>query len=308
MSAVMAGGWRSRITDWWHGRGAATTVARSAPIRRPETRQRVGNRLDRERLLAVDAPQYVWGEGRVGPGSRTFYEKLLVPLNPPENGRMLILGAGLGGPAREISKKFGVQVLGLEASPAVVAKGTELLEAEGAAQAVSLRGFSPEMAKLTGGAQDVVLAEPLLFAVQNKLELLRELDLTLKPGGKIVLLDYVVGAVKDDMRQLWEEWQEVERPRPRPRTLGELKGLFKKAKLKVRATHDVTARYNAMVTRAWARCLDRIEALPRAEQQADPVIQSVAELAETWGRRSQLMEHGVLRVVQITGSKAKFGR
>ena len=300
--------WRSRLTSWFTGRGKATSSTKQA-VRRIQHQVPQGaiSEADRERILLIEAPQYVFGEGRNSPGSAAFYEQLMAPLKPGPDRSMLVLGAGLGFSARALHRSFGGRVSGLDPVAGVVEKAVELTEAEGLSEQVKLRTFNPELAKLPERAFDCVLVEPLMFALQNKVELLREIDLTLKNNGQMILLDFVVGKLHENHKNEWRGWLDSEKPAPKVRTTGEQKDLFEKAKLKVRQSTDITQPYAQMVTRTWARCLDRLEGKPRAELQTDPTLRGVAELAEYWGRRAMLMEVGALKLRRYHVTKAKFG-
>lgn len=302
-------GWRARLTDWWHGRtGGRDSQRLTRRLGRPAMPQAALSQADRERILGIEAPQYVWGPLRVGPGTPAFYEKLMTTVNPSADETLLVVGAGLGGPSRMLHDRFGARIDGLETSPAVVAQAKAVLESADLADAIRLKPFNPEGTKLPDRAYDCALMEPMLYGIQNKLELLREIDLALKPTGQLVLLDYVVGGLNEHWADAWREWTDSERPSPKVRTSGEMKELFRKAKLKVRASNDITPIYAQMITRTWAGCLDRLEHRSKAEQQTDPVLRGVAELAEIWARRVALMEVGALKVVRYQLAKSKFGK
>lgn len=308
-SEAPSGGWRARFSAWWQGAGGSQESKRlTKRLLRPQMPAAVISEADRERILQIEAPQLVWGAGNSGPGNPAFYEKLLGSIELEPSHQLLVLGAGLGGAARALGQRFDVAVTGLEASAAVTAKAGELTEAAEMSDKVTIRAFNPEGAKIKARSADVVLVEPLLFSLQNKLELLRELDLALKGPSQIVLLDFVLGGLTDDNKEDWNHWTEHERPQPKVRTMGEQKSLFKKAKLKLRQANDITPLYNRMIVKAWADCLDEVESRSKQEQQTDPVLRGVAELAEFWARRAALMEMGALKVVRFQLGRAKFGR
>jgi ubiquinone/menaquinone biosynthesis C-methylase UbiE len=301
--------WRSRLSDWWSGRESSQQLPRDTQRLRQGDIPRSSHisEADRARIMEIEAPQQVFGPGRNGPGSNFFYEKLMAPLNPGPERSLLIVGAGLGASARVLHHRYGARVVGLEASATVAGKAGEINEEEGITERIDIRAFNPEGAKLPGRNFDCALVEPLMFAVQHKVELLRELDFTLKKGGQMILLDFVVGALTDDNKADWRTWLESEKPAPKVRTSGEQKDLFAKARLKVRQSSDITPLYAQMLTKAWARCLDRLERLPRGQLQTDPALRGVAELAEYWSRRAVLMETGALKLMRYHIGKAKFG-
>lgn len=303
-----SGGWRARFASWWDGAGRSQESQRlTKRLLRPQLPAAAISEADRERIMRIEAPQLVWGAGHSGPGNPAFYEKLLSSAAVEPGHDMVLVGAGLGGAARDLRRRFDISVTGLEASEAVVEKAGELNAEADMADKVSVRAFNPEALKLKARSTDVVLVEPLLFSVQNKLELLRELDLSLRGAAQIVMLDFVLGGITDANKEDWNHWTEHERPQPKVRTMGEQKTLIRDARLKLRQANDITAIYNRMIVKAWARCLDQVEAKSKSDQANDPVLRGVAELAEFWARRAALMEMGALKVVRFQLGRAKFG-
>ena len=118
-----AGRWKTRLHAWWEGYELPVPAAppeRMAPARlvMPNAKA-AGYRSAVDPASALSLPQLqvlrkIWGGDFVSPGDAEHILDLVKPLGLNPKMSLLDFGAGIGGPARAISKEFGVWITGLE--------------------------------------------------------------------------------------------------------------------------------------------------------------------------------------------------
>lgn len=107
--------------------------------------------------------------------------------------RVLDLGCGTGRPAIQMARRTGATVLGVSVSTGDVAAGTALAEAEGMSGQVTFQYGDAMDLDLPPGSFDAVLGIELLVHVPDRAKAMAQMAKVVKPGGRIVLTDFVTG-------------------------------------------------------------------------------------------------------------------
>lgn len=161
------------------GLRARLAEGKTAPPRQPPPRDRVG------------FAQLLWGEGFVWPGGPEHILDLAAPLHLGRGSLVLDLAAGLGGPARALARGRGAWVTGLERSVELAPRGMALSEAAGLARKAPVLLAPVDGLELEAAAFDAVFARFATYDVVEKERLLRVAIGALKPGGRLLLVDFV---------------------------------------------------------------------------------------------------------------------
>lgn len=317
--------WKLRLKAWWEGYDPEDLKARLAEQASPveedttkvqpektefETREPDPvDTLEEENGWSeqtVDIAQYIWGEGYCGPGGPDYIVSLskLLALSPEMS--MLQIGASLGGPARVLAEEFGVWMTGYEESPILVEKAQEFSKMAGLERKAVISEYNPEEIEEFERKFDRALAKEALFTIENKEKIIAAIEEKLKPGGLMLITDYVISSDQVVTTDNYKEWKVGERTTPYPVLADELKAILKKNHLQVRVSEDISQQYIDMINQAWAGA-DQVAAKLAKQENSTKMIQTLMREAEFWARRKKMLESGDLQLFRIVANKKSGG-
>lgn len=153
--------------------------------------------------------------------------------------------AGLGGPARYFAHRYGVEVTGIELTPARVDGARTLTQLVGLDDKVRVLQGDVTAAPLADASVDVVISQEALLHVPDKARALSEASRILKPGGRLAFTDWVahrpLSAAEKDL--LWRGMAVT--ALYRPAAYGEV---IRRAGFALQSTDDLTAEWGAILT------------------------------------------------------------
>jgi ubiquinone/menaquinone biosynthesis C-methylase UbiE len=120
-------------------------------------------------------------------------EALLAGLTIPPGTRVLDLGCGIGGPARLIAERYGVDVVGVDLTEEYVATARELSRLVGLAERTSFLRGSVTALPVADASADLALMQHVGMNVADKAALFAEAARVLAPGGVFALFDVMRG-------------------------------------------------------------------------------------------------------------------
>ena len=115
-------------------------------------------------------------------------ERVADRLAPPD-ARVVDLGAGYGGAARYLAKRFGCQVLALNLSEAENARDREMNVAAGLDDLIEVVDGAFESVPAPDARFDVAWSQDAILHSGQREQVLDEVDRVLKPGGEFVFTD-----------------------------------------------------------------------------------------------------------------------
>lgn len=301
-SIPMRGPLRQRLRAWWEGydlaelkRRLAARVANedAAPSQRPLPHPSPISRAQPvpsqpsdptswtpERLAAA---QIVWGHGSLTPRGTSQLRALSARAGLGQRGRVLHLGAELGGVASELQSAIGCTVLAAETQKPLADASDGRVRLLRAADSALLSDA------------DFVLVDSLAERGEPLTTLLRSQCETLVPGGQVAVRSLVLTDERQTTSPRYREWADAEPVRPRLRSVETLSRLIEDARLSVVAVSDISTDYAAEVEYSWGGAIDRIRAMHRTAAGQALIPQLLAE-GERWLNRIELIREGAIGV------------
>ncbi|MEW2592239.1 methyltransferase domain-containing protein [Micromonospora aurantiaca] len=155
----------------------------------PET---AAQRFSRRSALASER---VYGRGHQGPAGEDLFAALAARCHLKPGMRVLDVGSGLGGDAFRLSSRYGVEVVGLDASADMTEICRERAAQDGARGATFVTG-DVRTGSLELGMFDVLWTRDcgMYLSVPDKRLVWRRLFEVLVPGGTVLITDYCRGS------------------------------------------------------------------------------------------------------------------
>jgi sarcosine/dimethylglycine N-methyltransferase len=107
--------------------------------------------------------------------------------------RVLDVGGGIGGPARQLAHRFGCQVTVLDLTPEYCAVGETLTRWTKLTDKVSFVCGNALAMPFSDGSFDVVWTQHAAMNIPDKPGLYREVARVVRPGGRLALFDVLAG-------------------------------------------------------------------------------------------------------------------
>lgn len=285
----------NRIRHWWHHapekRAPAPSPAHAINVSPEKEPKHPAEPPPLDRLTVME---WLWGKGYVLPGGEAFVLDLVKPSGLGPSMSLLDLSAGLGGPARTIAKSFHTYVTGMERDYQLAQAGQRMSVAAGMERRAEIIHYNPEDLELRKHRFDAILGRLVTFALRDKERFLRVLSEALKPGGKLMLTDFVVepGRLLDPALLAWAEHEPIP---PVLWTLQQYEDCLAGLGFDVRIAEDRTDAYCQMIVSAWSQMIQErdLRSLPRHD------LGVVVDEAEFWANRVAALERGGLRFMRL---------
>lgn len=296
----------NRLHAWWEGMDADGDVAANAPA--PALSKADGH--DDGDFAAtrgagwpgprLAAAQRLFGEGCLFPGAEQIIAHQIEPLTIEKSMSILDIAAGIGTATRVLARRTGATVDGLEADPTQVEQAYRISEKAGLGkQAIVIEGALGHC-DIAPGTQDIIFGREALLGVADKETMFQDIWSLLKPGGEILLLDYITkdeAAAKKDAR----EWAKFEKMAPRLATVPQITRGLAANFLELQLSEDISEVFSSQILHGLATAARNLkeDAVPEDQR---PWIMWEAEL---WARRAAMLQAGNIGFYCFHASKTK---
>ena len=151
--------------------------------------------------------ELIWGKGYMAPGGPGNVARLLNGIDT--HGKQLLdIGCGIGGPAFEMVRTHGANVVGIDIESPLIERAKRDADELGLNGQCEFRTVEPGPLEFADESFDIVISSGAFTQVGDKDGMLREVYRVLRPGGHISSYDWLKSEneISDDMRY----WFEVE--------------------------------------------------------------------------------------------------
>ncbi len=243
------------------------------------------------RIAAVEA---LWGSGFTGPGGGSETMRLAKPFGLSPSVTLLLLGAGLGGPAQAISNGFGAWVASFEADPDLRAVAVARRPAADPKNHITIEGWNRTEPAFRSRIANFALALEAMRGAPPA-PILDSLAAALRPSSQIVLTELVSEAPPSDKDREFAAWCRLENRLPQMPSSREVTLAFQRLRFDVRVVEDVSDRHISQTLGGWREAVRAMAAGPRPATHTAAAFVTEAEL---WLLRIRLMRRLGVRLMR----------
>ena len=251
----------------------------------------------------IQVAQLIWGDGYCGPGGpdNVIAMSKLLALSPKQSA--MVIGAGLGGPARVLAQEFGVWISGYEHSEQLAARGMQMSKDAGLEKKAPIYFKDFEKVEPFDRNFDRAYSKEAFFTIEKKGELLKEIFTNLKEDSLFLLTDYVIRDVDVLQSTDVQKWLRQEPLDPYPVTSETMVNHLKEAGFNIRVNEDITDHYIELIQDAWADADKVVKSLSSQGPDASDNLQAIMKEAQFWSQRTKLLRSGLLQVHRYLAHK-----
>lgn len=302
-----------RLKAWWEGYDVADIEEKMrlrALAKKPQKTETAPD-AEVEKALwdsaRVKISQIIWGDGFCGPGGpqNVINMSKLLALSPKMSA--LVVGAGLGGPARVLAQEFGVWINGYESNELLAKEGMNMTLAKGLGKKAPIihldLNVAPEFDLQFDRQFDRCYAKESLFTVENKAGLIKSIYNCLKDDSLFLISDYVINSLDSLTRPDMIDWIQHEPHDPYPVTSEKMIEILEKAGFQVRIKEDTTDYYLGLIGDAWANPDGLARQMAEGGEPNPKELQAMMKETDLWKRRTKIMRKGQLKVFRYLAHK-----
>jgi len=306
---------RNRLKAWWEGydgqeydawleaRARARAAKTASPVGVVKSVFQPETAWKQER---IEIANLVWGEGYCGPGGPQHVIDLVKLLGLTPEMSILMIGGGLGGPARVLAKEYGCYVDAYEQSRELTAAGNELSLVAGLSKKAVIETYNFDKCSPFKRKYDAAVSTEALFTVENKASVMNAVQASIKPCKLFVITDYVLSDnVEEDDPEI-QEWVVSEPARIHPIQNHAMATLIEQNQFNLRVKEDVTENFRSLIAKSWSQAGELVQQLLDRGDEGRPLVDMLLREATLWSRRSALMTKHKIQVVRYLAERVWF--
>lgn len=151
--------------------------------------------------------ELIWGDGYMAPGGPGNVAKLLEGTDP--GGKLILdIGSGLGGPALEMVRTHGAQVVGIDLEAPLIRLASRAAREAGLQEHCMFQQVAPGPLPFPDASFDIVVSSGAVTQTEDKESIFAEIQRVLRPGGFFTCYEWMSSGEKpsDELRY----WIELE--------------------------------------------------------------------------------------------------
>ena len=135
--------------------------------------------------------EVVWGEGFLSPGGTDEIDEIMKGIDITDKS-VLDIGCGCGGAAFHLIKKHGAKsVQGIDPEPLVIKTAQQLAKKNNLAEKTKFKCVKPGPLQYNDETFEVIFSKEVFLHIPDKEALLKDVHRILKPGGLIIVSDWM---------------------------------------------------------------------------------------------------------------------
>jgi phosphoethanolamine N-methyltransferase len=134
--------------------------------------------------------ELIWGKGYMAPGGPGNVAKLLAGIDT-DGKRILDIGCGIGGPAFEMARNHGAEVVGIDLEAPLVKRATQAAADLGLGDRCTFHTVVAGPLPFASAEFDIVTSSGAFTQIEDKTAILGESYRVLKPGGHLSCYDWL---------------------------------------------------------------------------------------------------------------------
>lgn len=145
--------------------------------------------------------EFIWGEGYMAPGGPGNVARLLEGTRPAGR-RILDIGCGIGGPAMDMARLHGAEVVGIDLEAPLIERATAAAKRAGLGGSCTFRHVEPGPLRFADASFDIVVSSGAVTQTEDKTAMFAECYRVLRPGGFFSCYEWMRSTrdYSDDMR------------------------------------------------------------------------------------------------------------
>ena len=240
--------------------------------------------------------ELIWGAGYMAPGGPGNVAKMVDGIETAGK-RILDIGSGIGGPAREMASVHGAEVIGIDLEAPLVERANADAAHAGLGERCRFQQVEKGPLPFDDNEFDIVTSSGALTQTEDKLSIFAEILRVLRPGGWFCAYDWMKseGDYSADMRY----WFEMEGLTYAMVTLEEQAKLLRTAGFVDVATEDATDWYRREARREYERLRGELKPVMIEMIGAD----EAEHFIENWRAMVVVIDSGEMRQAYCRGQK-----
>lgn len=269
----------------------------AAATRQPATA--VGDAARHWTPARLEVLQHLFGDNMVGPASERLLKQIFEPLRPPEGGRVVELGAALGGVGAWLARRHGVSVKAFDDRIPLVDAAARRLDR----RLVDIDRRELDATDHPPGRAAAVIAKEGLTHIADKRALFRHALQLLRTDGQLLVTDFFLAGNDPECPEV-SVWSALEERPVHLQTTVELATVLDEIGFEAPAITDLTDAYIDDIRKAFRRAGGALEQAAAAQPE---LRQALADEAAYWTDRVTLLKSGEVRLCRVATRRYQGG-
>ncbi len=294
---------KRKFHAWWEGEDYIPVPEEISDADLGETPRDAAPQTLAEDVLTMAIAQVIWGSGYLQPCTDKYLADMTHSLSLTSDTDLAILGAGLGGSARDLALQSGATICAYENNAATLAEAEKICAQTDAADSIALQSYDPNTVELPEQAYDALVSFERFFAVREKQRLLNQAELSLRPGGYLLITDYVSTNAEVD-EGAWDHVLASADGEINLSSVEDYVTMISEAGFGLRVQEDITHDYLNLIQQGatcWTKLLTGLENADSAIQAK--IFQAVGKEQALWAQRLEALQSGKLAVYRFLALK-----